>query len=63
VQVATLEFSYVALPELVMHTTTLPVHVNVVPGDQAAGRVPDPKVRSEALFQRTQRDKRKRAGC
>ena len=58
VQVATLEFTHVALPELVMHTTTVPVHVNVVPGDQAAGRIPDPKVRSEALFQRTQRDKR-----
>ena len=59
VQVATLQFSHVALPELVMHTTSVPVHVNVVPGDQAAGRVADPKVRSEALFQRTQRDKRK----
>ena len=58
VQVATLEFTYVALPDLVMHTTSVPVHVNVVPGDQAAGRIPDPKVRSEALFQRTQRDKR-----
>ncbi len=58
VQVATLEFTSVALPELVLHTTTVPVHVNVVPGDQAAGRIPDPKVRSEALFQRTQRDKR-----
>ena len=58
VQVATLEFTHVALPDLVMHTTSVPVHVNVVPGDQAAGRIPDPKVRSEALFQRTQRDKR-----
>lgn len=48
----------VALPQLVMHTTSVPMHVNVVPGDQAAGRIPDPKVRSEALFQRTQRDKR-----
>jgi Ca-activated chloride channel family protein len=58
VQVAMLEFTSVALPELVMHTTTVPVHVNVVPGDQAAGRIADMKVRSEALFQRTQRDKR-----
>ncbi len=57
-QDATLEFPHVALPELVMHTTSVPVHVNVVPGDRAAGRIPDPKVRSEALFQRTQRDKR-----
>ena len=58
VQVATLDFTHVALPELVIHTTTVPVHVNVVPGDQAAGRIADPKVRSEVLFQRTQRHKR-----
>ncbi len=32
--------------------------MNVVPGDQAAGRIPDPKVQSEALFQQTQRAKR-----
>ena len=58
VQVATLTFTHVSLPDLVQHVTTLPVHVNVVPGDQAAGRIPDPKVRSEALFQRTQQAKR-----
>jgi Ca-activated chloride channel family protein len=58
-QVATLEFTHVSLPDLVQHTTTLPVMVNVVPGDEAAGRVPDPKVRSEELFQRTQKAKRK----
>jgi Ca-activated chloride channel family protein len=57
-QVATLEFTHVSLPDLVQHTTTLPVMVNVVPGDQAAGRIPDPKVRSEELFQNTQKAKR-----
>jgi Ca-activated chloride channel family protein len=57
-QVATLEFTHVSLPDLVQHTTTLPVMVNVVPGDQAAGRIPDPKVRSEELFQVTQKAKR-----
>lgn len=57
-QVATLEFVHVALPDVVQHTTTMPVHVNVVPGDQAAGRVPDPQVRTEALFQQTQKAKR-----
>ncbi len=60
-QVATLDLTYVSLPDLVQHTTSMPVHVNVVPGDQAAGRIPDPEIRSEALFQQTQRDKR-RAG-
>jgi Ca-activated chloride channel family protein len=57
-QVATLEFTHVSLPDLVQHTTTVPVMVNVVPGDQAAGRIPDPKVRSEELFQLTQKAKR-----
>jgi Ca-activated chloride channel family protein len=57
-QVATLAFTHVSLPDLVQHTTSLPVHVNVVPGDQAAGHIPDPAVRSEALFQRSQKAKR-----
>ena len=57
-RVATLEFTHVSLPDLTQHTTSVPVHVNVVPGDQAAGRIADPKVRSEALFQQTQRAKR-----
>jgi Ca-activated chloride channel family protein len=57
-QVATLEFTHVSLPDLVQHSTTVPVMVNVVPGDQAAGRIPDPKVRSEELFQNTQKAKR-----
>jgi Ca-activated chloride channel family protein len=57
-EVATLELTHVSLPDLVQHTTAVPVHVNVVPGDQAAGRIRDPQVRSEALFQQTQRAKR-----
>lgn len=57
-QVATVELTSVSLPDLVQSTTSLPVHVNVVPGDIAAGRIPDPHVRSEALFQRTQQTKR-----
>jgi Ca-activated chloride channel family protein len=36
----------------------LPVNVNVVPGDQAAGRVPDPEVETELAFQQAQRSKR-----
>ena len=57
-QVATLAFTHVSHPDLVQHTTSVPIHVNVVPGDQAAGRIPDPVVRSEALFQQTQKAKR-----
>ena len=57
-EIASLEFRYVALPALEQQTVTVPVHVNVVPGDQAAGRVPDPVVRTELAFQQAQRAKR-----
>lgn len=60
-QVAELELRYVALPALAEEVVTLPVHVNVVPGDEAAGRVPDPHVRTELLFQRAQEAKRRAA--
>jgi Ca-activated chloride channel family protein len=58
-QIATLEFSYVELPTLKQHMIMVPLHVNVVPGDEAAGRVADPTVRSELLFQRVQQAKRR----
>jgi Ca-activated chloride channel family protein len=57
-EVASLELHYVALPGLVEETVTLPVFVNVVPGDEAAGRIANPKVRQELLFQQAQRSKR-----
>ncbi len=59
IEVATLTFTYVALPALAQHTVTVPVHVNVVPGDQAAGRVPDPVVRTELVYLRAQQAKRR----
>ena len=58
-EVATLEFTYVELPALKQHTVSVPLHVNVVPGDQAAGRVPDPAVRTEVLYQSVQQAKRR----
>lgn len=58
-EVATLAFTYVELPALVQHTVTVPVHVNVVPGDQAAGRVPDPLVRTEVVYLQAQQAKRR----
>ena len=58
-QIATLELQYVELPGLVEHTITLPISVNVVPGDEAANRVPDATVRSEVLFQEAQDLKRR----
>lgn len=58
-KVATLELAHVELPGLVEHVATLPITVNVVPGDEAAGRVPHPTVRSEVLFQEAQDVKRR----
>lgn len=57
-QIATLELRYVELPRLVEQVVTLPVQVNVVPGDQAAGRIPDATVRTEVLFQEAQQSKK-----
>jgi Ca-activated chloride channel family protein len=56
---AEIEIKYVELPALTNHTVTLPVSVNVVPGDQAAGRVPDVTVTSEVLFLEAQETKRR----
>ena len=58
-QIATLELRYVELPTLMEHVVSLPVHVNVVPGDEAAGRVPDATVVTEVLFQEAQESKRR----
>jgi Ca-activated chloride channel family protein len=58
-QIAELEFTYVELPALTQHTVSVPVHINVVPGDEAAGRIADPTVGSEVLYQRVQQAKRR----
>ncbi len=56
--VAEVELRYTELPGLVEHTVTLPVSVNVVPGDEAAGRVPRPVVVAERLLQQVQSAKK-----
>ncbi len=53
-QVAELELRYVETATLAEHTITLPLTVNVVPGDEATGRIPDPVVQSEKLYQEGQ---------
>jgi Ca-activated chloride channel homolog len=58
-EIATLELSYVEVATLKQHTVTIPLHVNVVPGDQAAGRIPDATVRTEVMYQRVQQAKRR----
>lgn len=57
-EIAALELRWVALPDLVEHTLAVPVNVNVVPGDEAAGRLRDPQVTSEKVFLQVQEDKR-----
>ena len=57
-QVATLIFTHVEVATLEQHVVTLPVSVNVVPGDVAAGRVPSPVVSQEKLFLAAQRAKK-----
>lgn len=56
-RVATLELAHVELPALTEQRASVPVMVNVVPGDEAAGRVPDPVVHSQKLFQEAQEAK------
>lgn len=56
--VAEVEVRYTELPGLGEHVITLPVTVNVVPGDVAAGRVPNPVVTVERLLQQAQQSKR-----
>ena len=57
-RIATLELTYIELPGLIEHTAALPISVNVVPGDEAAGRISHPTVHSEVLFQEAQDTKR-----
>src|SRR3954469_20372410 len=56
-QVCELELQWVELATMNTHKVTIPVNVNVVPGDEAAGRVANPVVLTERVFQQAQRDK------
>lgn len=58
VDVAQLDLRYVTVPALVEESVTIPVQVNVVPGEEAAQRQPNPVVRTELAFQHTQTAKR-----
>jgi Ca-activated chloride channel family protein len=56
-QVCEMELRWVDTESMESRRATIPVNVNVVPGDQAAGRVKDNEVETEMTFQRVQRDK------
>jgi len=56
---ADLRIEYVALPEVTQQTITWPLAVNVVPGDEASGRIPDPSVVTARLLAETTEAKKK----
>ncbi len=53
-----LELRWVDVETMRSERVDLPVYVNVVPGDEAAGRMSDPAVTTELSFQKAQRAKR-----
>jgi Ca-activated chloride channel family protein len=57
-ELATISLEYVALPELESQVVTWPLAVNVVPGDEAAGRVPNPTVTTARLIAESTKVKR-----
>lgn len=57
-KVCDLELRWVDVESMKSEVATMPISVNVVPGDQAAGRIEDPEVTTELAFQRAQRQKR-----
>ena len=56
--VAQFVLEFVSIPDLEAHTITMPVSVNVVPGDVAKGRVPDAVVQRHKLLLDVQSAKR-----
>ncbi|MGH2950935.1 MAG: hypothetical protein ACRDKX_02690, partial [Solirubrobacterales bacterium] len=57
-KVCDLELRWVDVESMKSELATLPVSVNVVPGDEASGRSENPEVTTELAFQRAQRAKR-----
>ena len=61
-EVAALDLTWVELPALVQHSVSVPVCVNVVPGDQVAARVADVRVLAALAFQESQLAKKRATG-
>ena len=57
-ELAQIAIEYVALPDIVQQVVAWPVMVNVVPGDEAAGRIANPTVTSARLLAETTKVKR-----
>jgi Ca-activated chloride channel family protein len=60
-QVCEIALRWVDTETMESKLATIPVNVNVVPGDQAAGRVRDSEVETELTFQTVQREKQQAA--
>jgi Ca-activated chloride channel family protein len=56
-KIADVTIEYTDLAERVEISVTMPVNVNVVPGDQAAGRIEDPIVKAERMILQAQSEK------
>lgn len=57
-RICDLELRWVDIDSMKSEFATLPISVNVVPGDEAAGRTQHPEVTTELAFQRAQQAKR-----
>ena len=57
-QVCEIELRWVETGTMESKVVTIPVNVNVVPGDEAAGRIANPEVITELTFQESQRAKK-----
>lgn len=60
-KVCDFEVRWVDTDTMESQVAKIPVHVNVVPGDEAAGRIQNTEVETELTFQRVQRSKREAA--
>jgi Ca-activated chloride channel family protein len=57
-EVCRLTLRWTDIATMKTQTVDLPLHVNVVPGDAAAGRIPKAQVRTEFAFQKAQRSRK-----
>ena len=60
-EVCRLGLRWTDVETMTTQTVDVPVHVGVVPGDVAKGRVPKPEVQTEYVFQATQRSRKEAA--
>lgn len=62
-QIADISIDFTQASDLAEHHVVIPVNVNVVPGDQARGQVPNPVVQVERLLAQTDAAKKAATSC